>query len=147
MKTTHEVDLLEVFKDKKEESVLLGGVLFVVVLALFAIALVVLGPEKCFGDEIGYADEQIAFAIYNAEGDNNAKYPYGIKSINTHGDGEYAHKICLNTIRNHRKRHANHICGKDFITCLGNRYCPPSAHSLNKNWVKNVKYFLAKEVI
>ena len=53
MNSVHDVDLLEVFKDKKEESVLLGGVLFVVTLALFIIALAILGPVKCFGDEIG----------------------------------------------------------------------------------------------
>lgn len=87
-----------------------------------------------------YSNEQIANAIYRAE--NSVKYPYGIKSIDTHGDKEYARKICLNTIRNNRVRFAKQTQYKDFLEFLGSRYCPPSAHSLNKHWVKNVRYFL-----
>ena len=87
-----------------------------------------------------YTDEQIANAIYKAE--NSKEYPYGVKSINTRSNKEYARKICLNTIRNQRIRHAQHKCKSDFISCLGNRYCPPNAHKLNRYWVKNVKYWL-----
>jgi len=94
----------------------------------------------CVSCAFAFTNEQIADAIYKAE--NSVKYPYGIKSIDTHGDKDYALTICLNTIRNHRKRHADHYCGLDFITCLGNRYCPPTAHKLNANWVRNVNYFL-----
>lgn len=32
----------------------------------------------------------------------------------------------------------------DFITFMGNRYCPPNAHPLNKNWVTNVTYWFNK---
>ena len=85
---------------------------------------------------------RLADAIGKAE--NSKKYPYGIKSIDTGGDEVKARKICINTIRNHIKRHNLHKCGKDFITCLGDRYCPPSIHSLNKNWVKNVNYYYRK---
>jgi hypothetical protein len=92
--------------------------------------------EDCLGATV----EQIADAIYKAE--NSTKFPYGIKSIDTHGDAVYARKICINTI-NHAAKDWN---GKgDFIEFLGNRYCPPKAHSLNKNWTRNVKYFLRKE--
>jgi hypothetical protein len=87
-----------------------------------------------------YTNEQIANAIYRAE--NSVKYPYGIKSIDTHGDKAYARKICLNTIRNNRGRFLKQTKYQDFIEFLGSRYCPPSAHSLNKNWVKNVRYWL-----
>ena len=87
-----------------------------------------------------YTDNQIANAIYRAE--NSVKYPYGIKSINTHGNKDYARKICLNTIRNNRVRFAKQTKYKDFIEFLGSRYCPVSAHKLNRNWVKNVKYWL-----
>ncbi len=93
-------------------------------------------------ETIDINEEKLADAIYKAE--NSVKYPYGIKSIDTKGDVAYARKICLNTIKNHKKRHSNHVCGLDFITCLGNRYCPPTAHSLNRNWVRLVKYFLTK---
>ena len=92
-----------------------------------------------------YTNEQIANAIFKAE--NSVKYPYGIKSINTYGNKEYARKICLNTIRNNRKRFAKQTQYKDFISFLGSRYCPTtikSEYSLNKNWIKNVYYFLAR---
>jgi hypothetical protein len=88
-----------------------------------------------------YTNEAIADAIYLAEGGKRAKVPYGILSVKVKDEAE-ARRVCINTIRNHKKRHANHNCGLDFITCLGNRYCPPTAHALNKNWVKNVKHFL-----
>lgn len=90
-------------------------------------------------------DEQIADAIYKAE--NSVRYPYGIKSIDTKGNKEYARKICLNTIRNNRKRFAKQTKYKDFISFLGSRYCPTtikSEYSLNKNWVRNVNFYLAR---
>ena len=92
-----------------------------------------------------YTDDQIANAIYKAE--NSVKYPYGIKFINTYGNKEYARKICLNTIRNNRKRFINQARYTDFIEFLGSRYCPTTIKSeyyLNKNWVSNVKFWLAK---
>ena len=93
-----------------------------------------------------YTDNQIANAIYRAE--NSVKYPYGIKSIDTHGDKVYARKICINTIRNNRKRFANQTKYDDFITFLGSRYCPVAGDKtgLNIHWVKNVKYFLKKQL-
>lgn len=32
----------------------------------------------------------------------------------------------------------------EFIKSLGKRYCPPKAHSLNKNWEFNVNYWFKK---
>ncbi len=97
-------------------------------------------------ETIDINEEKLADAIYKAE--NSVKYPYGIKSINTNGNKEYARKICLNTIRNQKKRHAKHNCGLDFIKCLSKRYAPIGAlddpNKLNINWLKNVRYFLAK---
>jgi len=90
-----------------------------------------------------YTNDQIADAIYQAE--NSVKFPYGIKSINTHGNKEYARRICLNTIRNNRKRFSNQTKYKDYIEFLGSRFCPPTAHKLNVNWVRNVRYFLTKD--
>ena len=93
-----------------------------------------------------YTNDQIANAIYYAEGGDKTSHPYGIKSIPTYGNKEYARKICLNTIRNQRKRHAEHNCGKDFLTCLWHRYCPPVTHKLNKNWLVNVKFYLVNRI-
>ena len=82
------------------------------------------------------SNEQIAQAIYKTE--NSIKYPYGIRSINTHGNKAYARKICLNSIKNARKR----CVGSDLIVCMGERYSPPKH---NPNWVRLVKYFLTRK--
>jgi len=90
-------------------------------------------PVYASGEKV--SDTVITDAIYIAEGGSKAKVPYGILSIKTNNPRQ----ICLNTVRNHRKRHSDHKCGLDFITCLGNRYCPPSADPRgNKNWIRNV---------
>ena len=87
-----------------------------------------------------YNDEQIADAIYKAEGGDKTIYPYGIlKKYKT----TTPRQACINTIK-HARRDWN---GKgDFISFLGSRYCPVGAKNdpkgLNKNWIKNVKYFL-----
>jgi len=90
------------------------------------------------GTARAYTNEQIADAIYLAEGGVKTNHPYGILikyKITT------PRQACLNTIA-HAKRDWD---GKgNFIEFLGLRYCPPDAHPLNKNWVKNVNYFLTR---
>lgn len=94
-----------------------------------------------------YTDEQIVNAIYKAEGGDHAEYPYGIRSVSC-GTRDECRKICRNTVKNNRLRYAQY--GKkshpDFITFLASRYCPVGAgndpKNLNKNWIKNVRYFL-----
>jgi hypothetical protein len=103
---------------------------------IFILLFLLSGCEQVFA----YTDNQICEAIGRAE--NSTKYPYGIKSINTYGNKEYAQKICINTIHNNRKRFANQTKYKDYIEFLGSRFCPPNIHKLNVNWVKNVRYFL-----
>lgn len=93
-----------------------------------------------------YSDNQIANAIFKAE--NSKRYPYGIVSINTKGNKKYARKICLNTIRNQRRRHKAHKCSYTYLECLQRRYAPLNVSNdprgLNKNWLRNVKFFLVK---
>jgi len=91
-----------------------------------------------------YSDTEIVNAIKLAE--NSARYPYGIKSIDTGGNEEYARKICFNSVRNGRERWKKAGKPDDLIVFIGKRYCPPTEHSLNKNWVKNVKYFLERRM-
>lgn len=81
---------------------------------------------------------RLADAINRAE--NSKKYPYGIKSINV-ASAEEARIVCINTIRNNYLKWLKTNQKKPFIEFLGDVYCPPKIHSLNKNWVKNVKYF------
>ena len=85
--------------------------------------------------------EKLANAIYRAE--NSQKHPYGILKHYKHTTPRQA---CINTIR-HAERDWN---GKgDFIMFLGSRYCPIGAkndpNGLNKNWVKNVKYYYERQ--
>lgn len=88
-------------------------------------------------------------AIGKAE--NSKKYPYGIVSVSIKGKTQaereaYARKICYNTVRNNWTRFNNQSKYTDFVEFLGSRYCPVGAENdpkgLNKNWVKNVKFFL-----
>ncbi len=139
---TEKAQLLVSTPDKVRSSVIL---LTCITLA-FALCLIkgcVVTPAPA--TEIEYSNEQIANAINKAE--NSVKYPYGIKSINTYGNKEYARKICLSTIRNNRKRFVKQTEYRDFISFLGSRFCPTtivSEYSLNKNWVKNVNFYLAR---
>lgn len=85
---------------------------------------------------------RLADAIFHAEGGSKTKHPYGIlKKYKT----TTPRQACINTIKSNLKRWD----GKgDFIEFLGKTYCPIGAKNdptgLNKNWVKNVKYYYAK---
>src|SRR4030042_2510908 len=91
-----------------------------------------------------YTDDQIANAIYKAEGGPKTNYPYGILTKYKHTTPRQA---CINTIKSARKRFAKQIKEKDFIHFLSLTYCPigcENDNGTNKYWVKNVKYFLNK---
>lgn len=76
-------------------------------------------------------------AIYFAEGGSATRHPYGVL-------GKWsipAKQVCMNTVKNQWKRHLKHNCGKDYFTCLRDRYCPIGAsndNGTNKYWLKNV---------
>jgi len=95
-----------------------------------------------------YTNEAYVNAIYKAEGGRNAEYPYGIRSIKC--TGEECRRICFNTVKNNRQRYKEYGFKQypNFIDFLGSRYCPVKAENdpkgLNKNWKKNVLYFLEK---
>lgn len=118
---------------------------FVIFLAIFLLVFMSFARA-----EEAYSDESVADAIYLAEGGKQAKVPYGILSVKVK-DGREARQVCLNTIRNQRKRHANHKCGLTFLECLARRYAPTQGKNLtnkeknlNHNWLHNVRYFLRK---
>jgi hypothetical protein len=87
-------------------------------------------------------NDQIANAIYKAEGGARTSHPYGIL---THYKHTTPRQACLNTITHAKKDWDGR---GDFISFLGSRYCPVGAandpNGLNKNWVANVKYFLER---
>lgn len=107
-----------------------------VILFILLIMISLVRADNCFR----YSDEQIAEAIRKAE--NSQKYPYGVKSVKTGGNIALAKKVCLNSIRNTRKRYLSSQWAGDFIEFLGLRYAPPKQ---NPNWVRNVHYFLKEK--
>jgi hypothetical protein len=84
--------------------------------------------------------EKIADAIYLAEGGAKTSHPYGILK---HYKNTSPRQACLNTINNNYRRWDGR---GDFIDALARVYCPVGAdndpQNLNKNWAKNVKYFV-----
>ena len=106
----------------------------------------------------GFKNEDIEFnkiasAIFYAEGGLKASRPYGIfyKGCSW-DDPTYCRKICLNTIKNKytawlelNKKGPN----SDFISYLASKYAPLSDSPLNRNWKRNVEWFLnhPKEVV
>ena len=93
-----------------------------------------------FCQSLGHTAEVDVIRLCNAIGraENSVKYPYGIKSINTHGDKVYAKKICINSIKNAHKRWIKAGMPEDFIVFMGRRFSPPAS---NPNWVRLVTYF------
>lgn len=96
-----------------------------------------------------YTNAEIVEAIYQAEGGPKTVYPYGILSVKCEGK-EACQRICQNTVKNNRSRYAQSNTRKNesFLMFLGARYCPIGAKNdpnrINQNWLKNVRYFLAK---
>lgn len=94
-----------------------------------------------------YTDDEIVNAIYKAEGGKKAQYPFGIRSVNCDGYDD-CRQVCLNTVRNNRKRYADYGHKKydTYLEFLASRYAPVGADNdpknLNKNWIKNVTLFL-----
>lgn len=123
-----------------KEDEIIGGVILKFIAFIIIFTLFLAFVRGCEAQE--YTDEQIVNAIYKAEGGDKAQYPYGIRSIKT----DNPRQVCFNTVRNQRERHRKHSCGLTYIECLANRYCPIGAKNdprgLNKNWLKNVKFFL-----
>jgi hypothetical protein len=104
----------------------------------------VLSPIVGMSQSENYSDESICNAIYKAEGGSKTAHPYGILKHYKHTTPRQA---CLNTIA-HCRRDWNGF--GDFIDYLGSIYAPTKncgndPKGLNKNWVKNVRYFLLKE--
>lgn len=90
-----------------------------------------------------YDAEQIATAIYYAEGGARAKKPFGVLSVPC-DNYTSCRQICLNTIENTFTRWQIAGSPGDFLTFLANRYCPPGHCPDTAAWLKNVKYFMEK---
>lgn len=85
---------------------------------------------------------RIADAIWQAEGGEKTRYPYGIKSVKVSSATE-ARNTCINTIKNTYRRWLGSGSRGHFIDALADRYCPPSADPKgNRNWKRNVRRIL-----
>lgn len=90
-----------------------------------------------------------ADAIYLAEGGDKARYSYGIRSI-PYSTVSEARRYCKNTVYNTLVKYRKSRCNPDEkdIDCLARRYCPVGASNdktgINKNWKKNVLFYLNK---
>ena len=97
--------------------------------------------------EQGWSNDEIADAIFLAEGGHGAKYLYGIVSVK-YRDEKDARRICINTIQNNRKRFADYGYKEynTYLEFLASRYAPIGAKNdpkgLNKNWLRNVRFYL-----
>jgi len=89
-----------------------------------------------------YTNNEICNAIYIIEGKEKARQPFGIETIECK-TYDKCKIICLNTIKNNSKRFKYQAQEKDFLTFLAKRYCPPNW----KIWLKNLKYYLDKEIL
>jgi len=108
-----------------------------------ALVFLLIFHSSAFAHWHNYSDEKIVNAVFLAEGGYKAQYLYGIRSI-PYKDEAQARRICFNSVRNGRRRWLKAGRPYDLITFIGLRYCPPKAHRLNSNWVKNVKHFLER---
>jgi hypothetical protein len=95
-------------------------------------------------------DEQLAMAIYKAEGGSATKYPFGIRGVHCVGYTECKER-CKATIRHNRRRFAQATGQRheSFVIYLAGVYCPgtgrKNAQREHQNWIHNVKFYLTKE--
>lgn len=91
----------------------------------------------------GHSINQWANAIHKAEGNDN----YGILSVKCEKGGN-CRQICKNTVLNNYKRWKRGKSHISFLRFLQRRYCAIGCFNdpagLNKNWAKNVNYWLMK---
>ena len=95
-----------------------------------------------------YDSNDIADAIYQAEGGSRAVKPYGVLSVPCHSEAD-CRNVCLNTIENTFTRWQADGSKGDFLEVLAERYAPTQHATndrggLNVHWLGNVKYFLKK---
>ncbi len=91
----------------------------------------------------------ILFSIRKAE-NGGKNFEFGIKNSRAN-DFDSQAGWCAATIIKNRERWERAGKPSDFISFLGNRYCPSSGSNLstkekelNKNWIPNVKYWVKK---
>ena len=130
-------------EDDEQSENIVGWIAVSCIVAIIVL-LVVFWPGAAHAYD--YSDDQIADAIYLAEGGSKTNHPYGILKRYKNTTPRQA---CINTIRSSRKRWIESKSKLDYIDFLQKTYAPIGAKNdpkgLNKNWSKNVKYFLSRQ--
>lgn len=120
--------------------------------AIFAMAMVVLMAGCACAKEVirqpnidGYSVNQWCNAIYMAEGGEKSRHPYGIMASYKSTTPRQA---CINTVLHKWSNYKKSGLKTPFIDYLASKYAPINAKNdptgLNRNWVKNVNYYLKK---
>lgn len=129
------------YRDGQEERRVRSGGWIMLIIIVMLIAVLLAGCDVVYA----YTIHDLADAIYLAEGGANTSHPYGILK---HYKTTTPRQACLNTIKSAKRRYEKSNLRIDFVEFLGSTYCPVGAandpRGLNKNWVKDVRYFLAK---
>ena len=123
-----------------------------VMAALLTVLLTIIFPSCAHAEESidGYTITEYVQAIYAAEGGEKAQYPYGIRSVSCETIQE-CERVARNTVKNNIRRYRDY--GKNqhtsYLEFLGSRFAPTQGATndpkgLNKNWIKNVNFYLAK---
>lgn len=90
---------------------------------------------------------KLADAIYHAEGGAKTRHPYGVLSVRCTSH-DACRRICINTLKSMYKRFKSSNSSQTYLSFLAASYAPLNAKNdpagLNKNWIKNVEYFLNK---
>ena len=127
------------YKRKREARMYKKMILILLMVILsFTICL----QAQAQGWEYKHTDIEIANAIWYSEGAESTRYPYGIMSVKVK-DANEARRVCLNTIRNNRKRFKSQTIYTNYLEFLADRYCPKKHDAVgNINWKKNVRNLL-----
>lgn len=94
-----------------------------------------------------YNADEFCDAVYLTEGGAKTHHPYGVLSVSCNGEAE-CRQICLTSYRNNQKRFKAQDKYTDFVEFFASRWAPLNAENdpqgLNRNWIKNFRFFLGK---
>lgn len=94
----------------------------------------------------GYSDEEFCETIRFSEG-ARSRFPYGIKSVRCASQSQ-CKDVCIRTIRHYRKDFikTHKVVDDSFIQYASKRYVESKDKIGQENWVKNVEYFLKRDL-
>lgn len=122
-------------------------IILFLILTACAMATTLLWTTASEGAEFTY--KEFCNAVYLAEGGDRASKPYGVLSVSCETKAE-CEQICINSVRNNVRRFNKQSRYTDFVDFFGSRWAPVGAdndpNGLNKNWSKNVRFFLKKNL-